>query len=145
MCAFNKREYFVDAGNVALVRDRFLRTAAMAGVEILAYCFMPDHLHALLEGTHSTADLNRCATTFRQQSGYEYKKLYGARLWQDGYFDRVLRNEETTGEVVRYILANPVRAGLCTDPAKYPFAGSSRHALNDLVESVRFVDSASLG
>ncbi|HYN10753.1 MAG TPA: hypothetical protein VES67_25440 [Vicinamibacterales bacterium] len=41
---------------------------------------------------------------------------------QDGYFERVLRHDEATPQVIAYILENPVRAGLVQDPAEYPFA-----------------------
>jgi REP-associated tyrosine transposase len=133
MCAFQRREYFVDAGCVALVRDQLLRTAGENMAEVIAYCFMPDHLHVLVEGRAPRSDLIVCATAFRQRSGYSYKRLCGTRLWQEGYFDRVLRDEENTIDVVRNMLANPMRAGLCADPRLYPFSGSGRYAIRDLL------------
>jgi len=45
------------------------------------------------------------------------------RLWQDGYYDHVLREEEATIPVARYIVLNPVRAGLCEDASAYPAPG----------------------
>jgi hypothetical protein len=49
-----------------------------------------------------------------------------------GYFDRVLRREEATLAVVRYVLLNPVRAGLCVEPSEYPLLGSSQYAVSEL-------------
>ena len=43
------------------------------------------------------------------------------RLWQDGYYEHLLRDEETTPSVVAYIIGNPVRSHLVEDPAQYPF------------------------
>jgi putative transposase len=86
---------------------------------------MPDHLHVLTAGRSDTSDARKCAEMFRRKSGYHFRRLVGVRLWQEGYFDRVLRNEESTREVVRYILENPVRAGLCLDLRAYPFSGST--------------------
>jgi hypothetical protein len=54
-------------------------------------------------------------------------------LWQDGYFDRVLRHEEATLDVLRYIILNPVRGGLCTDPTEYALVGSGRYSVSDLM------------
>jgi hypothetical protein len=75
---------------------------------------------------------------FRQQSGYYHRQLAGQRLWQEGYFDRSLRKEEDTFEVVSYILANPVRAGLCQAPVDYPFSGSSRYSLSEIATFVQW-------
>jgi len=36
----------------------------------------------------------------------------GRRIWQDGFHDHALRQEEDLAEVARYIVANPLRAGL---------------------------------
>jgi putative transposase len=43
-------------------------------------------------------------------------------LWQSGYFERILRREETTQRVADYIMANPVRAGLAEQVGDYPYA-----------------------
>ena len=66
-----------------------------------------------------------------------YCFMPGARLWQDGYFDRLLRREEATCEVVGYIIGNPVRAGLCSDASRYPFSGSSRYTVGELIEMIQ--------
>lgn len=46
------------------------------------------------------------------------------RLWMPGYHDRALRGEEDALGVARYILWNPVRAGLVADPHDYPYWGA---------------------
>jgi hypothetical protein len=40
------------------------------------------------------------------------------------YYERVMRNDDETLEVIRYILENPVRARLTVQLGEYPFAGS---------------------
>jgi hypothetical protein len=57
-------------------------------------------------------------------------------LWQEGYFERVLREEDTTLDVIAYILQNPVRAGLVGDPGAYPFSGSSLAGIGELLDAV---------
>ena len=97
---------------------------------------MPDHLHALVEGSREDADTARFVMRFRQVSGYGYRQRCGARLWQDGYYDHVLRKEDATLEIARYIVANPVRAGLCAHPRAYPYIGSNRYSLDELLDSL---------
>ena len=57
----------------------------------------------------------------KQKSGFDFAMRDGYRLWQKGYYERVLRDEEASAEIIRYILANPVRSGLVAEPAEYPF------------------------
>ncbi len=102
---------------------------------VLAYCFMPDHLHLLVEAEAEDADLMKFAHAMKQRTGYEYRRVSTDSLWQKGCFDHVLRDDEVMPVVAKYILANPVRGGLCTESGDYPFAGSlvwSKKQLNDL-------------
>jgi len=57
-------------------------------------------------------------------------------MWQYGYFDRVLRRDEATLNVVAYILANPVRAGLCRDSRDCAFVGSTLYSVADLHDAI---------
>jgi hypothetical protein len=78
-----------------------------------------------------------CPTIFKQKTSYEWKRRHGVELWQRGYIDRILRADEDTLTVARYILDNPVRAGLVASPLDYPFSGSGTMDLRDVLESVR--------
>jgi len=51
----------------------------------------------------------------------------------EGFHDRVLRDEDDTAAVVRYILENPLRAGLVQGAADYPWIGSSRFTIEELL------------
>ena len=139
MCAFERRPYFEDRALVEVVREQLLHPADACTVEILAYVFMPDHLHALVTGTTEASDSKRYAEVFRQRSSFHVRRVKRERLWQEGYFDRVLRAEEDTVDVVRYLIANPLRAGLCTDVREYPFIGSQRYSIEELIEFVQTV------
>jgi REP element-mobilizing transposase RayT len=98
---------------------------------------MPDHFHALIEGERADANLQRFVRLFKQRSSFYWKRRSGAPLWQRGYFEHVLRAEEDTFDVARYILDNPVRAGLVSRPEDYPFLGSLTMTVRDLLYSVQ--------
>jgi REP element-mobilizing transposase RayT len=98
---------------------------------------MPDHLHLLIEGTSEDSDLLAFVHVMKQRTAYEYRRSRGATLWQKGYYEHVVRDDEATLDIARYVLANPVRAGLVAEPRDYPFSGSlvfSREQLNELWE-----------
>ena len=49
-CTADRHFAFAEAAAVYLVRGQFLRAADRHLFAVLAYCFMPDHLHLLVEG-----------------------------------------------------------------------------------------------
>ena len=95
---------------------------------------MPDHAHFLVEGESDQADFRRFVRHAKQHSGAAYALRYGQPLWQEGYYDRVLRRDTDARGVARYILWNPVRAGLCATPAEYPHLGSDVWSIEELME-----------
>ena len=86
--------------------------------ELHAYCVMSNHVHLLIKALkrengdyYHIADLIRA---IKRYTAYEINKLLGkgGQLWDDYYFDRIIRNERNYIAVVEYILNNPVAAGL---------------------------------
>ena len=96
---------------------------------------MPDHLHLLIEGQCDAADALAFVHQAKQRSGYAYGQLGLGQLWQPSFYDRILRNDEETLSVVRYILDNPMRAGLVASPRDYPFSGFPRHTIQEAMEA----------
>jgi REP element-mobilizing transposase RayT len=96
---------------------------------------MPDHTHVLIEGLRDSADLRRYCKLAKQRSGGIHARSGRGPLWQEGYYDRVLRDCEDIREVARYILANPIRAGLALTPNDYPYLGSDRWTVAELIDS----------
>jgi REP element-mobilizing transposase RayT len=97
---------------------------------------MPDHLHLLAEATREDADLKRFTTAAKQLSGYYFKQARGERLWQRYGYEHVLRHEESTPAVVKYIVENPIRARLAAQPLDYPFWGSFVWSREELLEFI---------
>jgi REP element-mobilizing transposase RayT len=95
---------------------------------------MPDHVHLPLEGVAEASDLAKAMHAWKQRTGYDWKRRHGTPLWQEGFHDRVLRAEDDTPAVVRYLLENPVRAGLVATVTDYPWIGSSRFSIEQLLE-----------
>ena len=114
-CTFERRSHFVDGSVVAVALAQILRVAAEEQFAILAYTFMPDHAHLLIEGMSVDADARRFMTRAKQSSGYAVARRDGRRLWQRYGYEHVLRDDESAVGVARYILENPVRARLLTD------------------------------
>lgn len=50
-------------------------------------------------------------------------------VWQIGYFDRFMRNDQHYGSTLNYIHQNPCKAGLCSEPEDFEW--SSAYSGND--------------
>ncbi|MEL7559363.1 REP-associated tyrosine transposase [Stutzerimonas chloritidismutans] len=81
---------------------------------MLAFVVMPDHLHWLLELRNGS--LSQLVGRVKSISA----KRIGGRVWQDGFHDRALRKEEDILATARYVVANPLRAGLVERIGDYP-------------------------
>jgi putative transposase len=136
ICSKNRERVFMTRAPVDLVIAQLLRTADEKQFAIVSYCFMPDHLHMLIEGMTPDAQMKEFIRVFKQRSAFHWKSVFGTELWQRGYFERVLRSDESTIEVARYILANPLRAGMVNVIEDYPFGGSLTMEVRDLLYSV---------
>lgn len=103
----------------ALIQE--LRTSDHRGyTNTLAFVIMPDHLHWLFELT-GTGSLEQVVNQVKGRSSLAIGQSgYEGRIWQTGFFDHALRKDEDTRVVSRYIVANPLRAGLTKDIRTYP-------------------------
>jgi putative transposase len=109
-------------------------------VAVGRYVIMPDHVHLFVSGPddfdlgrwmgilkrylekHVDAVAARRLTSPRGRPLQKTRSTH-APVWQRGFFDHVLRSEESYGQKWNYVRENPVRAGLIEKPEDWPFAG----------------------
>ncbi len=124
ICIKGRQNYFQKREIVDLVLGVLKNSSEKDKFKIWAYCFMPDHLHLVVEGLDNNCDLKRFVYRFKQKSGYLTSQINGISLWQKSFYDHVLRKDEDLMEVCKYTWANPVRKGFVKDYKKYPYSGS---------------------
>jgi REP element-mobilizing transposase RayT len=135
ICVLDRSDVFRHARVVESTMLQFRRTATCERFEFLAYCLMPDHVHFLVAGVSESSDFRAFAKMAKQRSGSAYKKASGRHLWQEGYYDRVLRADEDLKTVARYIIENPARAGLVSSPSEYPYLGSDLWTVDEILDA----------
>jgi putative transposase len=143
-CAHERRDLFVEADVVQEAHAQRLQSAARHAFAVAAYCFMPDHLPLLIEGQSDDADLIAFAKDVKQRIAYHYQRKCAGAVWQEGYYERVLRDDEATLTVARYVLENPVRKGLVREPRDYAFSGSAVWTWEQLLDMWQ-MDAAAFG
>ena len=94
-----------------------------AAVCVGRYVLMPDHIHTFVSAADS-ASLSRWAGSLKKFLAAHWRKQnLAAPFWQEGYFDHLLRSNESYEEKWAYVKQNPVRAGLVEDADDWPYAG----------------------
>ncbi len=119
------------------VANALIEIARRFEFEVSAYSVMPDHVHFLVTAIAEGADFRRMVAAWKQRTGYEWSRRHGSKLWQHGYWERVLRDNDNPLSVCRYIIENPVRAGLVAHPADYPLSGSTQYEIQHICEAVQ--------
>ncbi len=110
------------ADTARAVADCIEAEADRTPADLYAYCVMPDHVHVLLV-PRERGNVIRFVQAVKSRTARAYIALGGTeKLWQRGFYDRIVRREEDIARLAEYILANPVRAGLAEDTSTYPFA-----------------------
>lgn len=89
----------------------------------LCWVLMPDHLHLLVGLGHSESlpSLVGRVKAVTSRGANLVLERRGHRVWMPGYHDHALRRDEDLLSVARYIVLNPVRAGLVRKVRDYPF------------------------
>jgi putative transposase len=87
------------------------------------YVIMPDHVHVFVRGSQVFRlgpSVGRLKQALAKAAGLSRAKR---QLWEEGFFDRVLRNDESYAQKWNYVRENPVRAGLVKSVEDWPYQG----------------------
>jgi REP element-mobilizing transposase RayT len=121
VCVEGRRPVFQATDAAQAVVDCLNWLRANKDVQVFAYCLMPDHLHVLVRSPMLLGQIVRSLKTFTTRSSHATG--FHGKLWQDDYHDHILRRTEDAADIARYILDNPVRAGLVEHAEEYPWSG----------------------
>jgi REP element-mobilizing transposase RayT len=83
------------------------------------YVIMPDHVHLFVRGGRDFTLSSWIGGLKRAIS----VTLESPKLWQPGFFDHILRSDESYGEKWNYVRENPVRTGIVKSAGDWPYQG----------------------
>jgi putative transposase len=143
--ARGRHAVFADAGCAQVAHQGFAFYAHKFKAISLAHVVMPDHVHWLIYpssqdyerfareeqdrgGKYADASarfyLSKIVEDYKQHASFMVNKLRGmreAQVWQDGFRDDGLRTPDVIRAAVRYVVMNPVHAGLVEAVEDYPY------------------------
>jgi REP element-mobilizing transposase RayT len=134
---FRKLEAYLDKGR----GECFLKRADIAGIvanalrffaeeryRLDAWVVMPNHVHAVLWPMPNQM-LSAIVQSWKRFTAREANKLLnrtGETFWQPEAFDHWIRNDEEHARCCRYVVNNPVKAGLCAAPVDWQWSSAWR-------------------
>lgn len=85
--------------------------------KLICYCIMPNHFHMVFELLQNNKGISKIMQSIKRISARDCNTILSrsGAFWQDESFDRWVRDEKELYFVIRYILLNPVTAGLVND------------------------------
>ena len=116
-----RQPLFLDLYAARSVITELKRCQEQGDVESLAWVLMPDHLHWLF-ALAKAPSLSRVMQGFKSRSAIAVNRCLArqGKVWQSAYHDHGLRDDEDLRETARYVVANPLRAGLARSIGDYP-------------------------
>ena len=122
ICTVDRRPWFSLHPPLADIATATIVAIADARWSTLhAWCVMPDHVHLLMEDTDVVGYVRvfKGSLTTRARCIDPHH-----RLWQRSFHDHAPRSGVVLVETARYVLDNPVRAGIVAAAAQYRWSGS---------------------
>lgn len=116
-----RESLFTDVRIASIVAREISALQTSDYLDVKAWVLMPDHLHllAILKDDDLAAVMRR----LKSLSAIAINRFRGGSepVWQKGFHDRAVRAEEDLRGLARYVIANPLRAGLVERVGDYPF------------------------
>lgn len=125
----NRQKVFFTASDRSLYLRLVRENQAEAGVRILAYCLMTNHVHfvAIPEREDSLAVLFGRANG-RYAQAVNIRKGRCGHLWQARFHSCIL-SDSHLAIALRYVEENPCRAGMTATPSEYRWSSAAAHLL----------------
>ena len=96
-------------------------------IDLLAYTIMPNHIHLVLSLLSTTeqsqAPLESVMAAFKRYTATQSNRRLGrtGSFWQAESYDRAIRSQDELERTIRYVMNNPVKAGLVATPSDWPW------------------------
>ena len=116
----DREPVFEDFALGRLIVNQFRNAQDQGWANSLAWVVMPDHFHWLIELQQGSLSGLMQKTKSLSTRAVNMSNGRKGSLWQQGYHDRALRRDEDLVKLARYIVANPLRAGLVGRLGDYP-------------------------
>jgi REP element-mobilizing transposase RayT len=109
----------------AILADEWQAAHNRHGWAVGRYVIMPDHVHFFCSAELDAKALPALMQAWKQWTSKRMARevRLSAKVWQEEFFDHVLRSSESYSQKWDYVKENPVRAGLVESSDEWPWQG----------------------
>ena len=108
-------------------RDLLAEACRDASIKVWAWVLMPNHVHLILQPADPDG-LRRClARVHRRYAGEVHARLKRTGHFWQGRYGSVVMDEPHLLAAIRYVLVNPVRAGMVANAADWRWSSAQAH------------------
>jgi len=120
-----RQRVFFAEDDYRLYRDGLAASCKAAAVEVWAWCLMPDHVHLVLVPADRDGLRRSLAPLHRRYAGLMHARQGSSGHFWQGRYGAVAVDEAYLGAALRYVVLNPVRAGLATSATDWPWSSAA--------------------
>ena len=124
-CVAHRRPLLAQADVVAILIEEWRTAIKRHAWAVGRYVIMPDHVHFFCRPQPQAKPLSAFMESWKSWSARSILRTLGrpSPLWQPEFFDHLVRSETSYLEKWDYVRHNPIRAGLASDLAEWPWQG----------------------
>lgn len=97
-----------------------LRLEICDSFEVYCYCLMDNHVHLIIKSNQLSFHISHIASVYAMWFNHKYER--SGYLFQDRFKSEVIEEEGYLLRCFRYILRNPVHAGICKSVSAYEWS-----------------------
>ncbi len=113
VCSARRQKPFLIDRISMMVCDEITALADRHDVYVGAFCLMPDHLHLLMSPNARLISIPELVGRLKgKTTNASWMLGWNGKLWQERFYDHIVRRDESVVDTARYIYENPERAGL---------------------------------
>ena len=124
-CTKNRRAALANDSTTQIFIEEWRAARERHGWAVGRYVIMPDHVHFFCRAELDAKPLSVFIQKWKQWTSKRMARelKVAGRVWQEEFFDHVLRSSESYSRKWDYVKENPVRAGLVKNSVDWPFQG----------------------
>lgn len=125
-----ERLYFITADTFnrqnLLLADIAIFWKSWSNFALEAWVILPDHFHVILMNEEKS--ISDILHRFKRQYSTRFRLKFGlSKVWQNRFWDHVIRDESDLCNHLNYIHINPVKHGLVDDPFLYEYSSLQKY------------------
>ncbi len=118
--------YLESTADIDLLFHTLENAKSIYRFNLLTYVILPDHFHWVLKSESINKNFSDIIRSVKRNFTLNYKKFHNIStyliIWQDRFWDHVIRDERDLENHIDYIHWNPVKHGFVSDPMDWPYS-----------------------